>query len=101
MSEVLRTVAQEFNADSSSGAYQGEQLDIGSIGGNIVAVTIIPTSGTLEIQGRSGDDWVEIPSSGVSLDINFDQLKTNRLPYLRSDSGGGTADLFFTVKVKD
>lgn len=97
MAYVLRTKKQIFVDDSSSG-YTGEQLDVGGIGGNIVAVTVIPTSGSLEVQGRSGDDWVSVNSGGMSFDIDFDQNRAGRMPYFRGDGGDCDCDLFYTVK---
>lgn len=98
MPGLIRTKIQELLGDSSSGA-DGEVIDLSGIGGNITGVTMKPASGSVEIQGRPGDSWAPVPSSGLEVMVDFDQNKTIRLPRIRGVAGEGTASVYLYIRV--
>ena len=99
MAQLLRTKRQTVTGDSSG---QSELLDVSGIKGNIISVSIMPESGSAEIQGRSGDEWLGIPASGLELNIDIDQNQSNRLPRLRNtDSSGCVLAIYYKVYVRE
>lgn len=101
MPEVIRTVTQEIVNDSSTSPSDGELINITGIGGHITGVTIRPVSGSPEVQGIDGDDWVPIPDAGIGFDFDLKFYDTSKIPRVRSSSGDAEISLFFTVEVKN
>ncbi len=91
MKKTIRTFRQSLSGGSStelegsggSGALQG--LDV-------VSLSILPESGTTMMRGNADDDWVQVPSAGISLNANLDSL-----PTVKDDGNGSVIRIIYEV----
>lgn len=93
--QYIRTKQQEV-ADGVP-----EVLDVTSIlrQEDVLSVTVIVSSGTAQYRGSlAGDDWLTVPGSGITLEVDLQKSANKYLPEFQGSGGTATLDLTFVVE---